>query len=86
MFGDTIKPAPTRHGHTPEGGQLSGNYRLRTDKPAVDILAKEIKDFSKYKIAKAFLRWSRDHDASHLSQTEVEQFENLFAAVNKSLS
>ncbi|CAN7298570.1 AAA family ATPase [Neorhizobium sp. LjRoot104] len=61
-------------------------FEKQSDKPAVDILAKEIKDFSKYKLAKAFLRWSRDHDASHFSQTEVEQFEKLFAAVNKALS
>lgn len=61
-------------------------FEKQSDKPAVDILAKEIKDFSKYKLAKAFLRWSRDHDASHLSQTEVEQFEKLFVAVNKALS
>lgn len=61
-------------------------FEKQSDKPAVDILANEIKDFSKYKLAKAFLRWSRDHDASHLSKTEVEQFEKLFAAVNKALS
>lgn len=61
-------------------------FEKQSDKPTVDILAKEIKDFSKYKLAKAFLRWSRDHDASHLSKTEVEQFEKLFAAVNKALS
>ncbi len=56
------------------------------NRPLVDILAKEIKDFSKYKLAKAFLRWSRDHDASELTKAEISQFEKLFTAVSKALA
>ena len=55
-------------------------------KPMVDILAKQIKDFSKYKLAKAFLRWTRDHEAADLEPNEVAQFEKLFTAINKALS
>lgn len=54
-------------------------------KPIIDVLSKEIKDFSKYKLAKAFVRWSRDHDAADLTSGEIAQFERLFAAVNKAL-
>jgi len=56
------------------------------DKPIVDILTREVKDFSKYKLAKAFVKWSRDHNASDLASDEAAQFEKLFSAVNKALS
>lgn len=53
----------------------------------VDIIASVAKkDFSKYKLAKAFIRWSRDHDLSDLKPHEIEQTENLVAKINKALS
>ncbi len=57
----------------------------QSDRPIVDILQQAIKDFSKYKLARAFLRWSRNAEVSNLSQDEVKQFEKLFEAVNKAL-
>ena len=57
-----------------------------SDRPIVDIFTKEIKDFKKYRLAKAFLRWSKDHTAADLTGDEVKQFETLFAAVNKALA
>ncbi|MBY4607469.1 AAA family ATPase [Rhizobium sp. 9T] len=56
------------------------------DRPIVDIFSKEIKDFKKYRLAKAFLRWSKDHSATDLSSDEVKQFEALFTAVNRALA
>ncbi|MDK4728768.1 AAA family ATPase [Rhizobium phaseoli] len=68
------------------GVDVEGAALKQADKPLVDILAREIKEFSKYKLAKAFLKWSRDHDASDLTSNEVAQFEKLFGAVNKALA
>lgn len=55
-------------------------------RPTVDILESVGKeDFSKYKLAKAFIRWSREHDLSDLKATEIEQAEKLIEKVNKAL-
>ncbi|KNY29524.1 AAA family ATPase [Pseudobacteroides cellulosolvens] len=55
-------------------------------RPIIDIFVKEVgNDFSKYKLAKAFLRWSRDHSFSDLTSIEKEQCELLVDKINKSL-
>lgn len=57
-----------------------------TDKPIVDIFQKTIgKDFTKYRLAKAFLRWSRDHSITDLAAHEVEGCTNLINAINAAL-
>lgn len=57
----------------------------RAQQPLVDLLTRADKDFSKYRLAKAFVRWSRDHDAGDLSETEREGWTKLLTAVNVSL-
>ena len=55
-------------------------------RPIVDIFESESgKGFSKYDLAKAYLRWSRDHDAGDLTETERTQWASLIEAVNKAL-
>ena len=54
-------------------------------RPIVDILAKEIKDFSKYKLAKAYIRWTKTNDATKLTANETEQWKKLIQAINKAL-
>ncbi|MCF5721849.1 AAA family ATPase [Pseudomonas syringae] len=57
-----------------------------TDKPIIDIFSKTIgKEFTKYKLAKAFLRWSRDHSIADLASHEVEGCTNLINAINAAL-
>jgi len=53
--------------------------------PIVDLFKKNVADFSKYKLAKAFLSWSRDHGLSDLQEVEIEAFTKLFTHVNKVL-
>lgn len=56
-------------------------------RPVVDVIASVAKkDFSKYKLAKAFIRWSRDHNLDDLKPHEITQVENLFAKINTALS
>lgn len=54
-------------------------------RPIVNIFVAEVADFSKYKLAKAFLRWARAHEASDLSADERIQWTTLVAAINKAL-
>jgi len=55
------------------------------NKPFIDIVANEITDFSKYKLAKAYIRWTHTHTASDLTDVEKEQWKKLFDAINKVL-
>jgi hypothetical protein len=54
-------------------------------RPIVDIFIDTINEFSKYKLAKAYLRWTRDHCASDLAADERTAFENLIDRANKAL-
>jgi predicted ATPase len=51
----------------------------------VDIFEAEINGFSKYRLAKAYVRWTRDHDANGLTQTETQQWESLLTKINAAL-
>lgn len=63
---------------------VSKKAAAQPERPIVDVFA-EIKDFSKYKLAKAFLRWSRDHQASDLSKEEQVDVRKLVKLINKAL-
>lgn len=55
------------------------------NRPIVDVFQREVKDFSKYKLAKAFLRWSREHTISDLTENEIQGCTNLINAINSAL-
>lgn len=55
------------------------------ERSIVSIFASEIDQFSKYKLAKAYVRWSRENESSALSNTEREQWNKLIEGINKSL-
>lgn len=57
----------------------------QSSRPIVDIFTSEIKDFSKYKLAKAFVRWTRNNKSSDLTAKEIEQFKKLIQHINKVL-
>jgi hypothetical protein len=54
-------------------------------RPIVDIFESEVAAFSKYKLAKAFLRWARAHEASDLTEEERKQWKTLIDGINKAL-
>ena len=55
------------------------------DRPIVDIFESSVPDFSKYRLAKAFLRWARFHGAADLSDSERAQCAALVEAINSAL-
>jgi predicted ATP-dependent endonuclease of OLD family len=55
------------------------------ERPIVDILKKEIKDFSKYKMAKAYVRWTRENTVCDIHEEEVKQWTSLIEHINKEL-
>ncbi|MCZ4269084.1 AAA family ATPase [Rhodobacteraceae bacterium G21628-S1] len=64
------------------GWDVSATAAKQPDRPIINIFEKEVKDFSKYRLAKAFLRWSRDNSASGMTSDEREQWKKLISAVN----
>jgi hypothetical protein len=53
--------------------------------PIVNVFAKAVPDFSKYKLAKAFLRWCRSHALTDLQTAERDALLKLLTLVNKAL-
>ena len=54
-------------------------------RPIVSILAAEINDFSKYRLAKAYVRWTREHSAADLTDEERGSWTKLIQSVNRAL-
>lgn len=54
-------------------------------RPIIDVFTAEIKDFSKYQLAKAFLRWTRENSFSELTDEEQRHCKKLVDKVNKAL-
>lgn len=67
------------------GWDVAAVAATQKDRPLVSILESEIKDFSKYRLAKAFVRWSRDHSAEDLTSNERGQWVKLIQAINSAL-
>lgn len=67
------------------GTDVSGIAKTQAKRPIVELFSHEIEDFSKYKLAKAYVRWTRENDADKLTQDERDRFKNLITAINKVL-
>ncbi|MDE2824086.1 MAG: AAA family ATPase, partial [Chloroflexota bacterium] len=54
-------------------------------RPIASIFEDEISDFSKYRLGKAYLRWTRDHVATNLTEDERSSWIELIKQVNRVL-
>lgn len=55
------------------------------NRPIIDIFTKEVTSFSKYKLAKAFIQWTKTHEAKDLTANELTHWKNLIQRINKVL-
>ena len=67
------------------GWDVGITAQAQQSRPIADIFADEITDFSKYKLAKAFLRWAREHEAVDLTKNERDQWSRLIDIINRAL-
>ncbi|MEQ5840110.1 AAA family ATPase [Paraburkholderia acidicola] len=67
------------------GVDTTAQAKAHPDRPIIDLFSSVIGGFSKYKLAKAYVRWTRDHVANDLTDVEREQFKTLIDKVNKAL-
>jgi predicted ATP-dependent endonuclease of OLD family len=67
------------------GWDVAEAATAKRDRSIVDVFASEVSDFSKYRLAKAFLRWTQNHRASDLSDNERSQWKKLIGTINWTL-
>lgn len=67
------------------GVDMKNEISKNSTRPIIDLLKGKIKDFSKYKLAKAYVRWTREHEAKDLSKVEIENWSSLIETINKTL-
>lgn len=69
------------------GWDVSEIAQKQPKRPIVDVFTAAIKsDFSKFKLAKAFIRWTKEHTLADLTSNEVRLAETLIAKINKALT
>jgi AAA ATPase domain len=67
------------------GTDVATEAAQQTARPIIDLLEEKVQGLSKYKLAKAYLRWTRDHEASELTADERSQWEKLVGGINAAL-
>lgn len=68
------------------GWEAKSTAQAQKNRPIVNVLESIAKkDFSKYKLAKAFIRWSREHDLTDLQDSEAMMAERLIEKINKAV-
>ena len=84
---DLLKDTLIHLAKTDLGWDIEETARQQPARPVVDIFTKEIGKgkFSKYRLAKAFLRWTREHEAADLTEVERTQWKELIKTINKAL-
>jgi predicted ATPase/energy-coupling factor transporter ATP-binding protein EcfA2 len=67
------------------GWDVSAEAASHPEQPIVDVFVSQITGFSRYKLAKAYVRWTKEHDASELEADERTQWFTLIGKINTAL-
>ena len=82
---DLLRKTLVRVGKNRLGWDIASAASAQHDQSIVDLFASEIGEFSRYRLAKAFARWTRDHSASDLSEDERAAWKRLIEKINVTL-
>ena len=82
---DLLRETLTKIVTTEFGKDTSTIAAKQPNRPIIDIFSTEVKDFSKYKLAKAYVRWTRSNSAKDLTKNEIDDWKKLIDTVNKVL-
>lgn len=83
---DLLRPTLTQVAKTALGIDIAKEVAAKPTMPIVDILERKGgTKFSKYKLAKAFVRWTRDHEMKDLAEEEQANWLRLVTAINRVL-
>jgi len=67
------------------GWDVAEAATAQRERSIIDVFSSQVGDFSKYRLAKAFLRWTQDHRAADLSDNERSQWKKLIGTINWTL-
>lgn len=67
------------------GVDVTPTARSQPSRPIVKVFADEITGFSKYRLGKAYLKWTQSHDARELTDAERDAWAKLIGQINKAL-
>ncbi len=67
------------------GWDITATAASQPNRPIVDIFSDEVPNFSKYRLAKAYVRWTREHTATDLTSDERQSWKAFVGKVNKAL-
>ena len=67
------------------GIDVTSEAAAQPARPIIDLLSAASSSFSKYKLGKAYIRWTRDHSADDLTDVERNYFKTLIEKINKVL-
>lgn len=83
---DLLRETLLRVGKSRLGWDIAHAAAARPDLSIVEVFTKEIgDDFSQFRLAKAFLKWAKDHTASDLSEEELGGWKRLIEKINNTL-
>ena len=68
------------------GWDVEAKATSQPERGILAICSDEISGFSKYKLAKAFLRWARAHEADDLTEAECRSWTKLIKLINVALT
>ena len=71
--------------HNRFGVDVAETARDHPSRPIVDIFADEIPNFSKYRLGKAYVKWTEAHDAGDLAEAERDAWKKLIRKINNAL-
>lgn len=55
------------------------------NRPIIDIFSNEVPEFSKYHLAKKYIKWTRENEAKDLKSSELTNWKKLIITINKVL-
>jgi predicted ATPase len=82
---DMLRETLIQLGKNGAGWDVAAAASAQPERPITDIFASENSDFSKYRLAKEFVAWTRDHKASDLPLKERSQWKALIERINTAL-
>ena len=82
---DLLRDTLIHIARTELGWDVATTATAQPERSVVDVFKTEINDFTKYRLAKAFVHWTRDHQARDLSDDERTRWKKLITSINGAL-